>query len=55
MGLTLFFFQLVDSDGSNVIYELNKPEIDDAHKDKQKMFSENFKVSLMVFLGIRNF
>ena len=34
---------IVDSDG-NVIFELNKPEIDDAHKDKQKMFSENFKV-----------
>ncbi|MBL2498053.1 hypothetical protein ELJ53_29985, partial [Klebsiella pneumoniae] len=33
----------VDSDG-NVIFELNKPEIDDAHKDKQKMFNENFKI-----------
>jgi hypothetical protein len=37
------FFQ-ADPDG-NVIYELNKSEIDDAHKDKQKIFSENFKVS----------
>lgn len=35
---------LADPDG-NVIFELNKAEIDDAHKDKQKMFSENFKVS----------
>jgi hypothetical protein len=44
-----FHFSLhsVDSDG-NVIFELNKPEIDDAHKDKQKMFSENFKVSIIV-------
>lgn len=32
-----------DPDG-NVIFELNKAEIDDAHKDKQKMFNENFKV-----------
>lgn len=42
--LIIFFPCLVDSDG-NVIFELNKPEIDDAHKDKQKMFNENFKVS----------
>lgn len=36
---------LADPDG-NVIFELNKAEIDDAHKDKQKMFNENFKVRL---------
>jgi hypothetical protein len=34
-----------DSD-DNVILELNKEEIDDAHKDKQKMFSDNFRVRL---------
>lgn len=31
-----------------MIFELEKIEIDDAHKDKQKMFSENFKVSRYV-------
>lgn len=41
---TLSSFLSADPDG-NVIFELNKAEIDDAHKDKQKMFSENFKVS----------
>lgn len=34
-----------DPDG-NVIFELNKLEIDDAHKDKQKMFRDDFKVNL---------
>lgn len=34
----------VDADG-NVIFELEKSEIDDAHKDKHKMFPENFRVS----------
>jgi phosphatidylinositol-3,4,5-trisphosphate 3-phosphatase/dual-specificity protein phosphatase PTEN len=41
----LFFSSLADPEG-NVIFELDKPHIDDAHKDKQKMFNENFKVSL---------
>lgn len=41
--MTFFDAFTVDPDG-NVIFELNKAEIDDAHKDKQKMFSENFKV-----------
>jgi hypothetical protein len=31
-----------------VILDLNKAEIDDAHKDKQKMFSDNFKVSSLL-------
>lgn len=46
LSLSLYLL-IVDSDG-NVIFELNKPEIDDAHKDKQKMFSENFKVRKIV-------
>lgn len=37
-------YSIVDPDG-NVIFELHKWEIDDAHKDKQKMYHENFKVS----------
>ena len=38
------YFLTVDADG-NVIFELEKPEIDDAHKDKHKMFPENFRVN----------
>lgn len=40
-----------DPDG-NVIFELNKAEIDDAHKDKQKMFSENFKVRCLADVNL---
>lgn len=42
--LVIFLYSIVDPDG-NVIFELHKWEIDDAHKDKQKMYHENFKVS----------
>ncbi|KAG5675323.1 hypothetical protein PVAND_005234 [Polypedilum vanderplanki] len=42
---TFFISQITQTDPEgNVIFELNKPEIDDAHKDKQKMFNENFKI-----------
>ncbi|CAO1337096.1 unnamed protein product [Diamesa serratosioi] len=37
----------VDPDG-NVIFELHKWEIDDAHKDKQKMYHENFKIETVL-------
>lgn len=43
-SFTYPLFSSADPDG-NVIFELEKGEIDDAHKDKQRMFSENFKVS----------
>ncbi|CRK86321.1 CLUMA_CG000194, isoform B [Clunio marinus] len=42
---TFFVNEIPNSDADgNVIFELGKLEIDDAHKDKQKMFSENFKI-----------
>lgn len=46
------FVTTADPDG-NVIFELNKPEIDDAHKDKQKMFNENFKVRPIIDYNAR--
>lgn len=46
--LTFFFVCFSADPDGNVIFELNKLEIDDAHKDKQKIFNVDFKVTFAV-------